>query len=148
MNNPETNADLATLLKTLVDKVEQIDRRTNAIATAPSRYYLDAPEAAPTSARGKRPAPPPPKSLADQIYDLISDEPRTEPDLARLLPSDRKPRARSSINQAVNELVKQRRAVVISTGRGKGSMNVVFHPSQEDPFEWLFKRMGWARAGS
>lgn len=148
MNTSDT--ELATLLQTLVAKVEQIDKRTNAIATAPNRYYLDAPEAAPQSRRGRKAValPPPPKSLADQIYDLISVEPRTQPDLGRLLSVGDSPRARSSINQAVNDLVKQRRAVVISTGRGKGSMNVVFHPSQEDPFEWLFKRMGWARAGS
>lgn len=45
MNNP--TPDLAALIKTLTEKVEQIDRRTNAIANAPSRYYVDAPEAAP-----------------------------------------------------------------------------------------------------
>jgi hypothetical protein len=100
---------------------------------------VDAPEVAPTSGRkAKAVLAPPPKSLADQIYDLISEEPRTEPELSKLIGSPR-----SSINQAANELRQQRRAVIITTGRGRGAMNVVFHPTTKDPFGWLFKHMGW-----
>jgi hypothetical protein len=138
MNNP--NVDLASLIQTLVEKVEQIDKRTNAIATAPNRYWVDAPEAAPKSTRRgrKESLPPPPKSIADQIYDLIQEHPRTEPELSKLIGSPR-----SSVNQAANELRQQHRAVIVTTGRGRGAMNVVFHPSTKDPFGWLFKHMGW-----
>jgi hypothetical protein len=137
------NADLAAMLKTLTEKVEQIDRRTSAIATAPNRYYLDDPQTAPKSdppsrrrvAREDRPKP-----IADQILDLVQDEPRSGPELSELIGSPR-----SSINQAVHALVDQRKAFVLQNGRGRGAMSFVFPKGFKNPEEWLFRKLGWER---
>lgn len=151
MNNP--NIDLAALIKNAVDsavkplteKVEQIDRRTSAIATAPNRYYLDAPESSAKSDPASRRSKPParreqPKPIADQILDLVQDEPRSGPELSELIGSPR-----SSINQAVHALVDQRKAFVLQNGRGRGAMSFVFPKGFKNPEEWLFRKLGWER---
>lgn len=142
----DLNAELAAVLKTLAEKVDQIDKRTSAIATAPNRYYVDAPEAAPPSAqpsrRNSRPAVrrDKPKPIADQILELIQDEPRSGPELTELIGSPR-----SSVNQAVHLLVDQRRAFVLQNGRGRGTMSFIFPKGFKNPEEWLFAKLGWER---
>lgn len=145
MNTPDLNAELAAVLRTLTEKVEQIDRRTSAIATAPNRYYVDAPEAAPAtppSRRGKRPPArrDRPAPIADQILDLIHEAPRSGPELGEIIGSPR-----SSINQAVHALVDQKRAFVLQNGRGRGAMSFVFPNGFKNPEEWLFRKLGWER---
>lgn len=145
MNNPKP--DLAEVLQSFVEAQKQqtevmqrMDLRLRTALSAPDREFVDRPGAdAPQSRRAS--SPPPKKSLADQIYDLILKEPHTEPELSKLLGHPK-----SSINQAAGTLATQRRAVVIKTGRGKGEMNVVFHPGTTDPFGKLFAKMGWTRS--
>lgn len=143
MKNP-TTPDIATLIKTLTDKVEQIDRRTSAIAATPSRYYADAPEAAPPRRASKRPRKAAPKAapIADQILELVQDEPRTGPELSEIIGSPR-----SSVNQAVHQLVEQRKVFVWTNGRGRGSMSFVFPRGYAQPAEWIAGKLGWERVG-
>jgi hypothetical protein len=137
---PNMNAELAAALKALTDKVEQIDKRTSAIATAPNRYYLDAPEAAPVS------APPPSRSskrkparpIADQILDLVQDEPRSGAELIDLIGSPR-----SSVNQAIHLLEEQRKVYVIRQPPGRGATLFVFPRSYKDAPAWVLAKLGY-----
>lgn len=125
------NNELIAAIQALTSKVEQLDRRT---ASTASRYYLDDAPAA----NGKKTAP---RELADQIYDLIRESPRTEPDLRELLGG----RTRSTVNQAVNKLIGQKRAYVLKVGvAGKGSYNVVFADTTRSPLPWLHEHAGWS----
>lgn len=141
----DLNAELAAVLKTLAEKVEQIDKRTSAIATAPSRYYVDAPDTAPkssrrTAARGAPARSERPKLIADQILELVQDEPRSGPELSELIGSPR-----SSINQEVHKLADTRKVFVLQNGRGRGAMSFVFPKGFKNPEEWLFRKLGWER---
>jgi hypothetical protein len=142
---PDLNAELAAVLKTLTEKVDQIDKRTSAIATAPNRYYVDAPEAAPSSAppaarRKPRARAVRAKPIADQILDLVSEKPRSGPELSELIGSPR-----SSINQAVHALIEARRVLVLQEPPGRGSKTYVFPRGFKAPEEWLFRELGWER---
>lgn len=142
----DTNAEVLAALKALTEQVQKTDRRMNALAAAVDRPYVDAPAVTPASVpppsrRGKRasvrshkPAP----TIADQILDLVQDEPRSGAELIELLG------AKSSVNQAVHQLEDQRKVHVIRQPPGRGATLFVFPRGYKgNPHAWVLAKLGY-----
>ena len=140
----DINAEVLAALKSLTEQVQRTDRRMNALAAAVDRPYVDSPAVTPASApppsrRGKRtPAHTHKPTIADQILDLVQDEPRSGAELIELFG------ARSSVNQAVHLLEEQRKVRVIRQPPGRGSTLFVFPRSYKgNPHAWVLAKLGY-----
>jgi hypothetical protein len=133
------STDLNTLLRNLVTKVEQIDARTRDLAGDPYRGLVAQPEPKPAKNGRKPPArTAPARSIADQIIDLVQDEPRSGRELVELIGSPR-----SSVGQEVNKLRDQKKVFVWKEPPGRGATVYVFPRGYKDPAAWLVKKLGF-----